>query len=309
MLGQVSFPDSSAQWLFHCAWSVNLQEFYSQNNRFFLFGDTVVQGKAFTKVWYEEDTGAEQPDTSNSLFYGLLRESNDSVFYKGPTGLMSPLSFGEIDSSSPEFLLMDFSRFPGDTILHLTNYWLANANFTIDSLYTVVSDTGTDFYYGVLMNWYEPQETRLIRTDTNGVQTSDYYFADEAERWFSGYGGPNYGLFEGFNAVGWDAECFLSCFESGEVDVSTGELKTCLTMGVNETQNESSILRFFDGTIVLESTNKDDQLSIYDLTGRTVFQTTSPQKKVLINHLTSGIYVVVLRSDRHTESLKIAVTH
>ncbi len=234
------FPDSIGVWK-------QTSSFYQPNGQgdthynIFMNGDTTIDGASYNKL-YIYSCGQiiifppspipifDCPiDTSNSFYYGALREVNKRVYFL-PDSLYNssrvyPFCFTSNTgngwpSLNEELLLYDFNVNVGDTVIYEILDSLKMVIISIDSV-LIQSSYRKRFNYNLLYNW--SMQCVPFGTGLNYVE---------------GIGDINSGLFSLFIWYFENGE-YLNCFEDNEVTFSNNG--GYITNSLNELSNEPNL--------------------------------------------------------------------
>lgn len=97
------FPDSNAVWnVTHLSMSG-----YTALNPYFIFGDTLINGHFYKKIYQSEDSF---PNSGNAVYKAAVRDTNQQWYFV-------------FNDSNVELLMYDFNLAPGDTVVINNNQW------------------------------------------------------------------------------------------------------------------------------------------------------------------------------------------
>lgn len=303
---QIHFPDSSAQWVYYCAyisWVIGEEDIYyfDGNDRHFLNGDTIINGLEYTKVYFEDDAHGGTPDTSYATFLGALRVDERKVYYRGEIGGYDPF-IDTPDSIPDDVLLYDFGASVGDTLLHVVNY--RDTYNGVDSVYSVVNFQDSSYTAQGWLHSYSVERFVSYFGD-NGSWTNQH--ADVYA--FEPYGGSVQGLFEPVNHPFFEGGCELFCFNSPVYTYDWDSFASCDNVGIDDNENRvDNCLNYSQRRIISSCASSNSVISVYDMTGKLVISETGSNKGVDCSAITDGIYLAVLQSEKQRSVLKFAVT-
>jgi hypothetical protein len=301
---QIHFPDSSGQWVYYCAhmsWVLGEENIYyfGGNDRYFLNGDTLIEGTIYTKIYFEDYAHTEYPDTAASVCIGGLRESAGRVYYRGVQGWSNLNVFEQLDSVPDDIMLYDFNALEGDTILHLVNYRTGS----VDSLFSIINYAqAISSPFGQVRSYWA--DRYVSRDDFPGYEIIQYssYQALEA------YGAEPLGLFGPLEWV-FEGGCELFCFTSPDYTYDWDSFASCDNVNVPERENNSQhCLTYSQNTIVSSCNSPNSVISIYDMTGKLVQTENYSAGGFDCSFLTNGIYLAAVQSETKRSVLKFAVT-
>lgn len=175
----IAFPTENASWNIFIKSTCHEEEPVPYVASFYLDGDSTCQGISYSKLFSAVQSSAQQ----NSEFWGLLREEEKKVFYRGGGFLFN-------DFNEKEVLLYDFNTEAGDTVFH--------------------TDHTSDFSVIIEIDSVLIGENYRKRYKVN--QARGYYH--EFEYWIEGIGGVKDGLLTAVTDVTtcgqhfWEFICF-----------------------------------------------------------------------------------------------------
>jgi hypothetical protein len=191
------FPESDAIW--------NIQ-IDGKEHYYGLFGDTVIAGKHYNKLYLLSDTtfNIDSKDT----YIGGFRQEEKKVWYR-PRLPDNYINY-DYPQYSEETLLYDFSKNVGDTIWHniIPNpyiyYWSIGDSITasiIESMYT------------------DEQGHKIYNTVQYAVHQvyKDFSFLGRTDSWMEGVGSTGHGLFWFLSSIttSMEPKFHLACFKQG----------------------------------------------------------------------------------------------
>ncbi|OFY99646.1 MAG: hypothetical protein A3K10_08105 [Bacteroidetes bacterium RIFCSPLOWO2_12_FULL_31_6] len=311
------FPDSIGVWK-------QTSLYYQPNSTgvihysIFMNGDTIINGFLYNKLYiyscgqniipdpYPIPTFNCPIDTSNSFYYGALREVNKRVYFH-PDSLYNyshwyPFCFTSNWSSQPslneELLVYDFNVAAGDTLIYPHLDSLKMIITSIDSV-LIQSDYRKKYNYNLIYNW-----------SMSCVPFGASYNYVEGI-------GDNSGLFSLFIMYFENGE-YLSCFEDDEVFYSNPNFNGCSLTSLKEYFNNDDLKIYpnpASSNLFIELSDFNDtfnaQLNIFDISGKEVYSLPIIQSttKIDVSSLKSGLYLLKITSENGNSISKLLSIH
>ena len=307
------FPDSVGVWK-------QTSSFYQPNGQgdthynIFINGDTIIDGTSYNRL-YIYSCGQiiifppspipifDCPiDTSNSFYYGALREVNKRIYFH-PDSLYNynhfyPFCFTSNWNGQPslneELLLYDFNVNVGDTVFYPFLDSLKMVITSIDSV-LIQSDFRKKYNYDLIFNW--SMSCAPFSVGYNYVE---------------GIGDIYAGLFSLFIMYFENGE-FLNCFEDNQVTFSNNG--GCVTTSLKEYVDKNDLKIYPNPTsnklyVELEHPTRT-KVSLFDISGKEVYSSFINQSKSIIDvsSYKSGLYLVKVIDENGISKSKLISIH
>jgi hypothetical protein len=300
------FPDSNTVWRETAVWGDIIANPPQTHSPFayFLDGDTLINSNLYSKLYlfqcplFYVFTPFPGPipacvsiDTSNSVYFGALREVNKKVYFRPDTNttysFCQDLGVGPYTSSyNQDLLLFDFNVVVGDTVLypHANNTEIVISS--IDSI-LVQSQFRKRYNFDVIVG---------------NFPACGMFFGNN---YVEGIGDPIYGLFTIWTNY-FENGTFLNCFQDNSVYYPDSTTCVSLPTVVQNNLINSSLSIYpnpSSSNLTIEliniSTSFKAQVYINDITGREVYSSSisSAINNIDVSSFKSGLYLLKIISN------------
>jgi len=225
------FPESDAIWNIQEDYLVgHEQELINEVQHYGLFGDTIINGITYNKLYLLNDTILNI--TSADKYLGGFRQEEKKIWFRPSFPPFYPLY--DYLSHPEETLLYDFSKNVGDTIWHNiisgTYYWTVRDSASATIITSIdVDELGRKYYHTCQFEY--------------NAHRKELGYLGRCDSWIDGIGSVEHGLFWFLSpiSVGGFPKFHLACFKQGnEVKYMDNPYCSCFcnsSVGISEKNN------------------------------------------------------------------------